>query len=186
MEEESTESVPTVDSDDDYLFASSGLLQPGRVKMLWSIYEENVAPMIAMLHKPSIDALVNEFCANPDLLLDPAPRALILAICFAAVVSATDEECLSVTGQTYDSCVQEYRLAMEQVLTRDNLISSQDIRILQAAVLFLLCLRCNGDSRVAWAEAAIVVRVAQKQGIHRDGQYLGLSTFDTEMRRRLW
>lgn len=186
MEEGSTVSVPTVDSDDDYLFASSELLQPGRIKAFWFIYKENVAPMIAMLHKPSIDALVNELCTNPDLVLDPAPRALILAICFAAVVSATDEECLSVTGQTYDSCVQDYRLATEQVLTRDNLINSKDIRILQAAVLFLLCLRCNGNSRVAWAEAAIVVRVAQKQGIHRDGQCLGLSTFDTEIRRRLW
>lgn len=183
MEEDSTEPGPTVDSDGDYL---SRLLLPERVKMLWPIYKRNVAPMIAMLHKPSIDELVSEVCANPNLALDPAPKALLLAICFAAIVSSTDEECLSISGQTYDSCVQDYQLATEQVLTRGNLMSSQDIRILQAAVLFLLCLRCNGDSRVAWAEAAIVVRVAQKQGLHRDGQYLGLRAFDTEMRRRLW
>ncbi|OJI99824.1 hypothetical protein ASPVEDRAFT_39183 [Aspergillus versicolor CBS 583.65] len=181
--EEGTESDPERDSD-DYLVSS--VLEPERVKILWSIYKRNVAPMIAILHKPSIDDLVTEFCATPNLLLDPAPKALLLAICFAATVSSTDEECLSISGQTYDSCVLDYQLATEQVLTRPNLISSQDFRILQAAVLFLLCLRCNGDSRVAWAETAIVVRVAQKQGLHRDGQSLGLSPFDTEMRRRLW
>lgn len=32
----------------------------------------------------------------------------------------------------------------------------------------------------------MVVRVAQGQGLHRDGQHLGLSYFDTEIRRRLW
>lgn len=30
------------------------------------------------------------------------------------------------------------------------------------------------------------VRLARKMGLHRDGTYLGLSPFETEMRRRLW
>lgn len=32
----------------------------------------------------------------------------------------------------------------------------------------------------------IGLRLAQKMGLHRDGKVLGLSIFDTEMRRRLW
>src|SRR5690242_19811923 len=30
------------------------------------------------------------------------------------------------------------------------------------------------------------IRMAQSQGLHRDGTALGLSAFETEMRRRLW
>jgi hypothetical protein len=32
----------------------------------------------------------------------------------------------------------------------------------------------------------VVIRIAQKMGLHRDGELLGLSPFDAEMRRRLW
>jgi hypothetical protein len=65
------------------------------------------------------------------------------------------------------------------------LISTPNIEVLQAAILFLLCLRWL-DPRLAWAEAAIVVRVAQRQGIHRENQASGLTPFNIEMRRRLW
>jgi hypothetical protein len=33
---------------------------------------------------------------------------------------------------------------------------------------------------------AVTVRLAQLQGLHRDGTLFGLSPFETEMRRRLW
>lgn len=32
----------------------------------------------------------------------------------------------------------------------------------------------------------VIVRIAQKMGLHRDGQMFGLSPFETEMRRRIW
>jgi hypothetical protein len=32
----------------------------------------------------------------------------------------------------------------------------------------------------------VVIRIAQKMGLHRDGEILGLSPFEAEMRRRLW
>lgn len=32
----------------------------------------------------------------------------------------------------------------------------------------------------------LVIRIAQKMGLHRDGEQLGLKPFETEMRRRLW
>jgi hypothetical protein len=32
----------------------------------------------------------------------------------------------------------------------------------------------------------VIVRIAQKMGLHRDGESLGLSPFETEMRRRIW
>jgi hypothetical protein len=139
--------------------------------------------MIAFMHKPSIDSLVRGLDANPSLQLEPAQESLILAICFAAVVSMTPQKCLSVLGEDHDICINEYSIAVRRALGKANIISTQDIRVLQASVLFLLCLRRCGDSRLVWAEAAIVVRVAQRLGVHRDGEHLDLSPFEAEMRR---
>lgn len=47
-------------------------------------------------------------------------------------------------------------------------------------------MRVEGDTRLVWAESAVVIRLAQSQGIHRDGKKIGLSPFDTEICRRLW
>ena len=37
-----------------------------------------------------------------------------------------------------------------------------------------------------WSLMGLVIRNADKLGIHRDGTFLGLSPFETEDRRRLW
>ncbi|KAL4902521.1 hypothetical protein BDW74DRAFT_157961 [Aspergillus multicolor] len=161
-------------------------LQPPRIQNLWRIYQESVAPMIAIIHIPSISAKLDEMCAKPESDLEPGYRALVLAIGFAAAVSMTAQQCLSVLDEDHDACIHEYRIVVEQALVEANLINTTDIHVLQAAVLFLLCLRRHADLQLIWAQSAVVVRVAQRQGLHRDGQQLGLTPFETEIRRRLW
>lgn len=145
-----------------------------------------MAPLISFLHLPSVERMIGEGCADPYSNSDSGQESLILAICFAAVVSMTPQQCLSTLNEDHDICIHDYKVAVTQALVKANLISTQDIHVLQAAVLFLLCLRRYGDSRIVWAEASIVIRVAQFQGIHRDGERLGLPPFEIEMRRRLW
>ncbi|KAL4813355.1 fungal-specific transcription factor domain-containing protein [Aspergillus spinulosporus] len=164
----------------------SKYLQPPRIQALLQIYQENVAPMIAILHVPSVKAMSSKYCTNDESKLEPAYKALALAISFAAVVSMTPQQCLSVLDEDHDACIQEYRVAVEQTLAEVNLTGTTDMHVLQAAVLFLLCLRRCADSQLVWTQAAVVVRIAQRQGLHRDGQQLGLTPFETEMRRRLW
>lgn len=42
------------------------------------------------------------------------------------------------------------------------------------------------DKHAAWVLSGVCVRIAQKMGLHRDGESLNLTPFETEMRRRLW
>lgn len=42
------------------------------------------------------------------------------------------------------------------------------------------------DPRTLWALSGVAVRIAQRIGLHRDGTFLRLGPFETEMRRRLW
>lgn len=49
-----------------------------------------------------------------------------------------------------------------------------------------LSVRLVYDPHTLWALSAVAVRIAQRIGLHRDGSRLGLSIFETEIRRRVW
>ena len=55
-------------------------------------------------------------------------------------------------------------------------------------LLFLcqLSVRSVYDPHTVWSLSGIGVRIAHRIGLQKDGSHLGLSVFETEMRRRLW
>jgi hypothetical protein len=158
--------------------------QPARIDALWRTYQENVAPLIVILHQATMARIVQDACTGSDL--SPSDEALLFSVCYAAVASMEAHICPSILDIDWDTAIQDCRRAVSQGLRRANFISSQSLSALQAAVLFLLCYRVGGDTRLVWAESAVVIRVAQAQGIHRDGRNFALPPFETEMRRRLW
>ncbi|KAJ5957881.1 hypothetical protein N7501_012160 [Penicillium viridicatum] len=128
--------------------------------------------------------IVQDACAGGDLT--PSDEALLFSVCYAAVASMKAHTCPSILGTDHDTAIQDFKKAVSRALRRANFISSQSLSALQAAVLFLLCSRVGGDTRLVWAESAVVIRVAQAQGVHRDGQNFALPPLETELRRRLW
>ncbi|KAK9851300.1 Fungal transcriptional regulatory protein [Penicillium brevicompactum] len=158
--------------------------QPSITEALWAVYLENVAPLIAILHRQSMATIIQSTCSG--LALTPSDEALLYSVYFAAVVSMKPEVCASVLNVDHDTAVQDCKKAVSQGLQRANLLKCQSLSTLQAAVLSLLCCRVGGDTRLVWAESAVVIRLAQAQGVHRDGTNFRLSPFDIEIRRRLW
>ncbi|CAI7614701.1 unnamed protein product [Penicillium crustosum] len=152
---------------------------------LWDVYERNVAPLVLILHRPSIRKLIGKAATNADFL-DPSSEALVFAVYFAAVTSMEPEECRDQLGEDHQSVLQHYRFATEQALARADFLHVKQLTIVQAAVLFLIARWRSGDVRFVWAMTAVVLRLAQGLGLHRDGTKLGIEPFDTEMRRRLW
>lgn len=49
-----------------------------------------------------------------------------------------------------------------------------------------MCVRKSYRVDTLFVLSGVAIRLARKMGLHRDGTSLGLSPFDTEMRRRLW
>ena len=49
-----------------------------------------------------------------------------------------------------------------------------------------MCARSHQSCDSLYVLSGVAVRLARRQGLHRDGASLGLSPFETEMRRRLW
>ncbi|GFN11435.1 Zn(II)2Cys6 transcription factor [Aspergillus tubingensis] len=152
---------------------------------LWDLFEENVAPLTMIFHKPSLAKTLNGAAATtiPD---DRVSEALRFAVYFAAITSMDPERCKHVFDQERGSLQQHYRFATEQALARANFLQSHSLTVLQATILYLTCLRGEDDAAFVWAMTAAVHRIAQGLGLHRDGTYLGLNPFETEVRRRLW
>lgn len=141
--------------------------------------------MITIVHKPTARNLLIEAAHNPDAL-DKNGETLVFAIYLSAIVSLKPEECLSRLGEERGLAVKRYRFAVEQALAKANLLNTQSIVLLQAAVLFLICVRREDDSKFVWSMNSVILRLAQGLGIHRDGTNFALKPFETEMRRRLW
>ena len=72
---------------------------PSHIPFLWQIYQENVEPLLKILHVPTTDKLVREMRRNMDDL-SPANEALMFSIYYAAVISLEDEE----VGDGYAIC----------------------------------------------------------------------------------
>ncbi|GAD99309.1 C6 transcription factor, putative [Paecilomyces variotii No. 5] len=154
-------------------------------QLLWNVYQHNVAPVIMIFHKPTLQTLIVKASTNPDAL-DRTSEAVVFAVYYASVTSMGSEDRQRYLGEDHRSALQRYRFATQQALARAGFLHSRSLPLLQAAVLFFTCLRQPGDSEFVWTMTAAMCRIAQGLGLHRDGSAFQLSPFDTEMRRRLW
>ncbi|KAK5060175.1 hypothetical protein LTR84_010059 [Exophiala bonariae] len=113
-------------------------------------------------------------------------EALLFVIYGAAVHSMDDDACTMRLGEARNTLQRRYRYAARKALARARFVSTSELIVLQAFTLHLLTMREFHDSRTTWIFAGVAARIAQVIGIHVDGTDLGLSPFETEMRRRLW
>ncbi|KAF5003640.1 hypothetical protein FDECE_9811 [Fusarium decemcellulare] len=158
---------------------------PSHIPFLWSVYQENVEPLIKVLHIPSMEPIFRDARKNHEQL-SPGNEALVWAIYYAAITSLEPEEVRANLGVTKDDVLTQYRFAVEQALAKANFLNSSETSTIQAFVIFLVVVRRQDESRFCWSLTGLVVHLAQGMGLHRDGSHFGLSPFETEMRRRLW
>lgn len=153
--------------------------------MLWKTHVENVEPLCKILHIPSTTKMVETVSQQPAAA-SKADECLLFALYHFAVFSMTDRQCLQRHGQPRDALLQRYRVAAQQALVNASFLRTTDISIMQALVLFLMPCRYFYDAQTYWILTGVSMRIAQRMGLHRDGEKLGLPPFDVQMRRRLF
>ncbi|KAE9574851.1 Bikaverin cluster transcription factor bik5 [Colletotrichum fructicola] len=158
---------------------------PSQIPFMWQVYQENVEPLLKILHIPTMEKLIRDMRRNMDDLT-AGHEALLFSIYYAAITSMEDEEVEKNFGSKKDEMLSQYRFALEQALAKANFLNTSDIVVLQAFVLFLTLVRRQDDTRFCWTLTGLAIRMAQGMGIHRDGTNFNLPPFETEMRRRLW
>ena len=155
---------------------------PLQKQFYWSIFCERVDPLIKVLHKPTVEMILEIDFRT----LDKSMIALHFAIYFSAVTSLTDDEVLTNVHLDRAEVIKTYKFAVEQALVNANLFETQEIVTLQAFALYLLCSWCIGEVKSVWTMSGIAMRLAQSMGLHRDGSHFELSPLEIENRRRLW
>lgn len=153
--------------------------------MLWKTHIENVEPLCKVLHIPSTFKTV-EMASQQPAMASKADECLLFAIYHFAVFSMTEEESAEKLGQSRATLMARYHFATRQALVNASFLKTTDMSVLQALILFLLPCRYSYDPHTYWILTGVAIRIAQRMGLHRDGEKLGLPPFDVQMRRRLF
>ncbi|KAI1764471.1 putative C6 transcription factor [Hypoxylon sp. FL1150] len=152
---------------------------------LRDIYADRADSFIKVLHLPTFWAALTNGLRNPQGPSKPL-EAEIFAFYLATVSSLKEDECLSLFGMPKPVLYNRYRFATRQALVNAGFLSTSSPTTLRAYAIFIMCLRKSHGADTLYIFSGVAVRLARKMGLHRDGTSLGLSPFETEMRRRLW
>ncbi|KAK1759293.1 putative transcriptional regulatory protein [Echria macrotheca] len=156
-----------------------------QIFQLWQIYINNVNPLLKLSHTPTLQAQIISAGANTAKITKPL-EALMFAIYFSAITSMTDDEVNSTFGEDKAVLLGKFHNATQQSLVNAGFMRSTELMVLQALLLYLLCVRPYVDPRSLFCLIGIAVRIATRLGLHKDGSQFGLPPFETEQRRRLW
>jgi hypothetical protein len=152
---------------------------------LFDDFVENVDPLTKLVHVPTLRPAFKK--AASDIKTIPRGfEALMFAIFGAAVMSLKDEDCQVRFNEPRRSVLSKYACATEAALSRARFMATTSLVVLQALVLHLYSVRDIYEPRAVWTLTGVAVRIAQGMGLDRDGSVLGLSPFETEIRRRVW
>ncbi|WYZ36873.1 hypothetical protein EsH8_II_000379 [Colletotrichum jinshuiense] len=163
------------------------LLGLGPVEMLrlWQVYLERVNPMTKIIHVPSLEPLVFE-AATDSFNVSPDLEALLCSINVVAIMALSELESRQILNVEKSKAMKSSLVALKKTLGKVDFLRRYNITILQSLVLYLVSLQGQFDRHAAWILTGTLVRIAQRMGLHRDGELLGLQPFEIEMRRRIW
>ncbi|KAL2834863.1 fungal-specific transcription factor domain-containing protein [Aspergillus cavernicola] len=152
---------------------------------LWNVYVQNVESLCKVLHVPTVAKMVDTVSKTPAAA-SKSDECLLFVIYYFAVLSMSDVECLQEFSKSRKHLMLRYRTAVCQALVNASWLKTTAMPVLQAYTLLLIAMRTQIDSHTFWILTGIAVRLAQRMGLHRDGEKLGLPPFEVQMRRRLF
>nr|D7PI00.1 RecName: Full=Transcription factor vrtR1; AltName: Full=Viridicatumtoxin synthesis protein R1 [Penicillium aethiopicum]ADI24933.1 VrtR1 [Penicillium aethiopicum] len=152
---------------------------------LWQAYVKNVEPLCKILHVPTVAKMFDTVSKQPAAV-SKNDECLMFVIYYFAVFSMSDDECLHEFNYPRAQLLSRYQTTVIQALVNASWLKTTAMPVLQAYTLFLIALRTQIDSHTFWILTGIAVRLAQRMGLHRDGESLGLPPFEVQMRRRLF
>lgn len=112
---------------------------PATIKRLIPVFFANVDPVFKVLHRPTLSQMSMGDSGTSGLelhVLDKSCRALLFAVCFAAVSSLPLEACLEMFGEPKESMADGWRVETEVALAETDLLTAPNLTTLQALTLY--------------------------------------------------
>ena len=126
---------------DNLLSSASTALPRDRdaASKLCQIYLQNVDPIIKILHRPSLSKCMLEGSPYPGASQDDhSDQALECAVCYAAANTMSEAQCQEAFKSSKASVVTMYRKMCEGAIERTGLLTTRNMIVLQAFVLYLV------------------------------------------------
>ncbi|AEO70604.1 uncharacterized protein THITE_2055818 [Thermothielavioides terrestris NRRL 8126] len=152
---------------------------------LWQIYQNNVDPLLKLLHLPTMQPVIFAAINDPEHVR-PDLGALLFSVYFAAVTSICAAEVQLLLGIDQQSALARFQRGLEVHLHNGSFLDAPTIMSMQAMSIYLMCRRYSSGGPSGWTLNGLLIRAAQWIGLHRDGEHFHLPPFDCEIRRRVW
>ncbi|GJD01330.1 fungal specific transcription factor [Colletotrichum higginsianum] len=152
---------------------------------LWRNYVDNIEVCNKVLHRPTAEILVYTAIDDPHNAPVEA-MAIIFSVFFMSVITLEPATVQSLTGEDKTTNLHRFKTGLEQAFAKADFLEHPSVRLLEALAIYLAALRIHNPGRGLWTLNGLAIRAAQSIGLHRDGTKLGLTTFESEIRRRIW
>lgn len=152
---------------------------------LWQLYVHNVDANIKVLHIPTDEVTVFTAIHQPDAVSEDT-LALVSAVYFSATLSMEPDEAQYTLGVDKSTALRTFKKDFQIHLAAADMLENPTVVLLQALAIYLTSMRAHYHGRGIWILNGLAVRMAHSIGLHRDGSKLGMSPFESEVRRRLW
>ncbi|KAI9891748.1 MAG: hypothetical protein M1814_002498 [Vezdaea aestivalis] len=154
-------------------------------RLLWRAFVENVNPLSKVVHIPTLEPAIEKAITQTSQV-PKGFEALMFAIYSVAIISLTETQCKETLGESRSVLLSHYVEVTKVALSRAKFMSTTSLVVLQALFLHIVSIRDSEDPRAVWSLTGTAIRIAEGMGMRLDGSLLGLSPFETEIRRRIW
>ncbi|KAE8842069.1 hypothetical protein PTNB73_00123 [Pyrenophora teres f. teres] len=148
---------------------------------LLEVYFTSVDPMVRVTHRPTVIRKMHAY--------DCETHPMAYAIYYSAINALSPKAIGDKFGESKKELLDRYQLGIEISLARENYLTTSDLEILQAFVIWLSCITREEEMGKAWVLIGIAFRIALNQGLHRDPSLFPAGSMDVitiELRRRVW
>lgn len=161
-------------------------MQPttAQISQLWQIYLSNVDPLFKILHAPTIQNSVLGRIEKSSISRNE--QALFSSIYFVSVASLENDECHILLHEQRKTLLSRFKQATENALCAANVVTTDEIEVLAAFLLYLISLQSLGEVERVWSMMGLAIRLAVKLKLPKLECQSNLSIFEKEMRKRLW
>jgi hypothetical protein len=109
-----------------------------QIRHYWQVYVDNCEVILRMMHEPTVAVVVEDAIRTNLESLSRSEELLMFAIYFAAVSSLPAKRCQEEFGDEQEVLLARYQLAIKHGLNRSRFLYTQDLKVLQAFVLYLV------------------------------------------------
>lgn len=108
------------------------------IQKCWELFKQNVDPVVRVLHKPSMEALVQNAAVAGISGLKPESAALMVAICYAAVITLHPAHIAQHFTEDPNLLHYRHQHAIDLAMARANWFHSNHIQVMQALAIVLV------------------------------------------------